>query len=420
LIIQIQRFIYDLIIRLYGLGIRCYAPFNAKAALWVRGRKNWQKLLSEKVGHGHDTCIWIHAASLGEFEQGRPIIEAIRTEFPKKKLVLTFFSPSGYEVRKEYNQVDVVSYLPLDTKSNAKKFLDILNPEIAIFIKYEFWFNYLNTLKDREIRTILVSGRMHENQGFFKPWGGLFRAGLKSFERFFLQDKRGEELLLGIGVENVTVCGDSRFDRVMKVRQENEELKEIKEFVGDKKALVVGSSWQVEEEMVQRFIVDHLNMDIKIIIAPHEIHSDRIESFSNECRWPCAKLSTWKGQEAKVLFIDSIGKLATVYRYGSIAFVGGGFGSGIHSVLEPAVWGLPVLFGPNYKRFQEAKGLVAADAAFPIQHQEEMEARLELLLETDEIRAEAGQKAYEYCQGKAGATEVVMKYLRKELDKKRI
>ena len=409
--------LYNVGIRCYGIGIRLFSLFNEKAGLWVSGRKNWRKLLAEKLGHGHDTCIWIHAASLGEFEQGRPLIEALRKIYPKKKFILTFFSPSGYEVRKAYDQVDLVTYMPLDTKANARDFLDLIRPEMALFIKYEFWFNHLAELKKRKVRTLLVSGRMHAGQGFFKPWGGLFREGLKSYDHFFLQDETSAQLLGSIGFMNKTVTGDTRYDRVMAIREENKQLSDIEQFINGKTTVVLGSSWPKEEELMLEFMKKNERLDFKLIIAPHEIQEARMTELLGQYEKAAVRLSTWKGEEAQVLIIDSIGILAQVYKYGDVALIGGGFGAGIHSVLEPAVWGAPVLFGPRYEKFKEAIGLIAAGGAFPVTGQEDFDRKMTELLQNQEFRNKAGEKAFAFCNAKTGATAAIMSYIAAEVDK---
>jgi 3-deoxy-D-manno-octulosonic-acid transferase len=413
----VPQFLYDFLVKTYGFLIGIYSLFNRKAALWVSGRKDWERTMSLTLDGLIAERIWIHAASLGEFEQGRPLIEALRTKYPEKGLVLTFFSPSGFEIRKDYKGVDAVLYLPLDTRHNAKVFLDLLKPELAVFIKYEFWFNHLAELKKRDIKTILVSGRLHAKQGFFKPWGKFFRKGLETFGHFFLQNKGSAELLEDIGFKNYTVNGDTRFDRVMSVREENKDLPEIESFTKESKVIMLGSSWPYEEILLNQFMIDYGKEDFKVVIAPHELDERRMREFIEKCPLNCLLLSQWnlRNGDERVLIIDRIGMLSQAYRYGDIALVGGGFGAGIHNVLEPAVWGIPVVFGPRYEMFSEAVELVERDAAFSAEDQKEFNELLLELLNSEDKRTMAGQKALEYCRANQGATKAVMDYISDDL-----
>ncbi|NNC84225.1 MAG: 3-deoxy-D-manno-octulosonic acid transferase [Flavobacteriales bacterium] len=415
---MVQQALYDLMMRMYVLGIRLAYPFKEKARLWLQGRKNWAERLQQVMQDRGGPVIWIHAASLGEFEQGRPIIEALRKEFPHAQLVLSFFSPSGYTIRKDYDKVDLVTYLPLDTKQNAKRFIEILDPTIALFIKYEFWFNHLNELKRNQIPTILVSGRLHAKQGFFKPWGGFFKKGLEAFSHFFLQNEESARLLEEIGFTNYTVNGDTRFDRVMEMKNEERSLEKIERFCRDLPVIVVGSSWPYDEILMMEYINSHPERDFKVIFAPHEIDQKRISEFINKCRSPAIRYSEMEessGNE-KVLFVDSIGMLSYLYKYATVALIGGGFGAGIHNTLEAAVWSRPILFGPRYQMFKEAVDLVENGAAFSVETQKELNAMLnKLLFEDEELKESAGQQAWRYCAANQGASQEVISYVRETL-----
>ena len=413
-----QQWIYDLMISLYGVGISIASLFSSKARLWKKGRKDWKVKLEKAISANQLPVLWIHAASLGEFEQGRPIIEMLREQRTEVYILLTFFSPSGYEVRKAYDAVDHVMYLPLDTRSNAKEFVRLVNPGIAVFIKYEFWFNHLEALKSKGSKVYLASGRFYAKQGFFQSWGSWFRKGLEAFDHFYLQDQESADLLDSIGLRNFTVNGDTRFDRVIAIKEEAQEIPAINDFLDNRRCLILGSSWPQEELHLLNFLNQHGSEGFKTIIAPHEINESRIETFAKDCKLEVARLSTWKGANADVLFVDSIGLLAQIYRYANIAFIGGAYGSGLHNVLEPAVWSVPVIFGPRYEGFQEAVGLHSAGGAKVVESQADFDNTL-LELFSDEVkRAEMGKAAGDYCMSHKGATEVVVKEICGQLDEK--
>lgn len=403
-----QQWIYNRMIALYRVGISIAALFNDKAKLWIQGRKQWKGQLEKALLNNSAPVLWIHAASLGEFEQGRPIIESVREQVDDIFILLTFFSPSGLEVRKYYDKVDHVMYLPLDKRSKAQDFVKTLRPDVAVFIKYEFWFNHLHALSANGSKVYLASGRFHGKQGFFQSWGAWFRKGLNAFDHFYLQDRESAELLESIGVQNFTVNGDTRFDRVISIMEEAKELPSIQDFVGDRPCLIVGSSWPQEELRILTFLNQLESSELKIIIAPHEIKASRIDSFETECKFKVARLSDWNGEAADVLFIDSIGLLAQVYRYASVAFVGGAFGEGLHNVLEPAVWSVPVIFGPRYQGFQEAVGLIEAGGAQVVESQQEINNLLMELLFNSELQSKMGKAAGDYCKSHKGATKVVV------------
>lgn len=414
---RFAELLYSIIIRIYGLAIRLAALFQTKAGLWVAGRKAWRTRLESAFNEvGDRKRIWVHAASLGEFEQGRPVIEAIRAKYPDHFIILTFFSPSGFEIRKNYGQVDHVAYLPLDTRKNAQDFVRTVNPELAIFIKYEFWFRFLDALSQQDIHTILVSGRMHMKQGFFRPWGRYFRAGLDAFDHFFVQDERSAELLKGIGVERLTMNGDTRFDRVMAIREEDPSIESIESWIGEKPCLVVGSSWPYDEILLEQYIRDRVETEFKVILAPHEIDPKRIKEFQAQCVKPSGIWSEGSWEKEDVLIIDTIGMLSTLYRYADVAIIGGGHGSGIHNTLEAAVWGCPLVFGPRYTPFVEAVELVERGAAVSVEVQEEFDSALDAWLFDSEKAKSAGALGADYCKAQVGATAAVMDYLRRVLD----
>jgi len=422
---------YEFAIRLLTLGIQIAAIFNLKARHWVQGRANWREHLKSKVNGQKSKVLWLHAASLGEFEQGRPIIEAFRAQFPNWKVVLTFFSPSGYEIRKDYPHADLVCYLPADTKQNARDFLDIIQPDAAIFVKYEFWANYLFELKKRSIPTVLVSALFRPSQPFFKWYGGFWRRMLACFSHIFVQNEGTGKLLQSIEIQNFTVAGDTRVDRVLKIAEGAPENEIVKAFVGadSSQVLVVGSSWEADEAVIFRglqlsdpdsFGTKLSENSIKLIIAPHEpskANVDRIcEQAGNAVRYSGwlevtpPRASEMSPPTSTCLVIDNIGLLNTLYRYGAIAYIGGGFGKSIHNTLEPAAFGLPIIFGPKYEKFEEARQFVARGGAFPIRNGEEL-AEILTKLQDPVFYKKASQAVRSYLEENRGATEKVMRYL---------
>ncbi len=350
--------------------------------------------------------VWVHAASLGEFEQGRPLIERIKAKEPETKVLLSFFSPSGYEVRKNYNLADLVVYLPLDTPQNARKFIDALKPEKAYIIKYEFWLNYLKNLRERNIETYIVSAIFREEQIFFKWYGGIFREGLKAFRTLFVQNEESKKLLAGIGFDNVVVAGDTRFDRVSDIAKAAKQLSIAKAFADKEKTLVAGSSWAPDEELLCRWINSHT--EYKMIIAPHHVEESRIREIESRLRRKSIRYTDCKSEKdvdgADILIINTIGLLSSIYQYGAVAYIGGGFGVGIHNTLEAAVWGMPVVFGPNYHKFKEAKELIACNGGFSITNHEEMEKVMKKVFDDSSF----GVKAGEYVKSKVGAADIII------------
>ncbi|MFD1293183.1 3-deoxy-D-manno-octulosonic acid transferase [Lutibacter holmesii] len=381
----------------------------------MEGRKETFPKLTKAI-QPKDKVIWIHCASLGEFEQGRPIIEKLKTQYPLHKLILTFFSPSGYEVRKNYNEVDVVCYLPLDSNKKVKQFLDIVHPELAIFVKYEFWPNFLRVLKCRNIKTILVSGIFRKDQAFFKWYGGWMRKSLTAFTHFFVQDESSAQLLRKINFENVTVSGDTRFDRVFEITQQNNELRFISEFKNNQYTLVAGSTWKEDEELLVNYINKHASENEKFIIAPHNINSKDIEALKNTISKKVVLFSEKEGENLKeyqVFIIDTVGILTKIYSYASVAYVGGGYTkSGIHNVLEPATFGVPVVIGPNYYKFNEAIDLVKNEACFVVDNSQKLSVLLNEFFQEKQKREQAGSNAYNYVVSKKGATSKILNFIK--------
>ena len=368
-----MRFFYNLFIFLYGFAIFTVSPFYTKAKLWRKGRKNiFPKLAAACSG---EKIIWLHCASLGEYEQGKPLIEKWRAEKKDYKVLVTFFSPSGYEVRKNDTTADFVFYLPLDTPQNAKKFLDAVKPAAAVFVKYEYWYNYMRLLHLRNIPFYYVSAIFFQNQHFFKWYGGWFRRQLGMATHFYVQDKNSENLLQSINVKQVTISGDTRFDRVYRIAKENVAVPAVEEFKAGSKLLIAGSTWAPDEHILAE-IFPAISNEYKLVIAPHLIDKEHIryilKLFSDKKTVLFSEKEGKNLSEYEVFIIDTIGLLNKMYRYADVAHIGGGFETGLHNTLEAAVFGIPVFFGPHYSRFNEAVQLVARKAAFPVHTAEEM------------------------------------------------
>ncbi len=403
---------YLLGIRVFSIIVSIASFFNPKAKLWIKGRKNIFKKLNSEI-KSNDNIAWFHCASLGEFEQGRPVIEAFKEKYEGYKILLTFYSPSGYEIRKDYPQADYVYYLPIDTPRNAKRFLEIVNPKVVFFIKYEFWYYFLREIKSRKIPLYLVSGIFRKNQRFFKSIGTKSRKMLKFFTHFFVQNEESKNLLNSIDIENVTITGDTRFDRVYTITQQSKDLPSIEEFAKDNLVLIAGSTWKPDEEILIRYFNETAN-HVKLIIAPHEIHDENIKriikSISNQksiIKESEANINNVKN--ADVLIMDSIGLLSSAYKYGNIAYIGGGFGRGIHNTLEAATFGLPILFGPNYKKFKEAVDLINMKGAFSISNYDELKEKLDGLLNSEENIKRSGDISSKYVISNRGATDQILK-----------
>ncbi len=416
-----MNLIYNIGVGAYVVAVKTAAAFgHKKAVLMEQGRKGWEKFLREKRKEG-DRYVWFHASSLGEFEQGRPLMEALRETHPEYKLLVTFFSPSGYEVRKNYKGADIVMYLPYDLRSEARRFVALAKPELAFFVKYEFWGNVLEALREKDVPCYLISGIFRKEQSFFQWYGCTFRPMLGMFRHLFVQDEESKQLLAGIGVEgNVTICGDTRFDRVIAICEQAKNLPWAEAF--RKKSaftLIAGSSWPKDEEI----LLPHFNRhpEMRLIIAPHEIHESHIEQIMAGLKRPFLRYSEIKplldaGQTVEAiakaesvdcLIIDAIGFLSSIYRYGDAAYIGGGFGVGIHNTLEAAVYGIPVIFGPNHQAFREALGLIDCKGGFPITRATDYEATVDGFIADWKALSEAGEKAGRYVHDNAGATETV-------------
>ena len=410
-------FIYNLIVVFADFILKIAALFNPKIKLFVDGRKSVYKVLSNKI-KAYDKTIWFHAASLGEYEQGLPVMERMKSRFPNHLIVLTFFSPSGYEVRKNNTIADVTVYLPLDTKSNVDKFMEIVRPDMAFFIKYEYWPNYLNALKNRETPTYLISGIFREDQLFFKWYGGFYRNALNAFEHFFVQNSKSKDLLLKLGKSNVTVSGDTRFDRVASILNRDNSLEFIEEFKDNSLTIVVGSSWPKDESMLVSYINSTEN--VKFIIAPHNIKTEQIQALKNSISKKTILFSEVDFTSSKpinlanfdVFIIDTIGILTKIYSYADIAYVGGGFGNpGVHNILEPATFGVPIVIGPNYSHFPEATALVNMEGCISISTQEELNEAFDNLIQNQDVRFEKGHICSTFVEMNKNATEIIMNHI---------
>lgn len=402
-------FLYNLGIRIYLLLVYIASISNKKAQLWLNGRKKWQKKVKSVIDPEVQT-VWVHCSSLGEFEQGRPVIESLREKYPNLKIVLTFFSPSGYEVRKDYKGADYIFYLPIDTRKNAKVFIDLINPKIAIFVKYEFWYFYLRYLNKKGIPTYVISANFRESQVFFKPYGKWYRRFLQNFDHLFVQNQHSLDLLKSIGITNVTVAGDTRFDRVVKVAQEAKHFSFIEQFCGGETIIVAGSTWPKDEELLVEFF-NQAPENVKLIIVPHEITQTHIQGIQQSYPHKSILYTNRDNEDPKssrLLIIDTIGMLSSIYRYGHIAYVGGGFGAGIHNTLEAATFGLPVVFGPNYHKFQEAKDLIVQKAAFSINSTKELSDFLNSLINDEQKRLDMGANSKKFVLSGVGAAEKIL------------
>jgi 3-deoxy-D-manno-octulosonic-acid transferase len=400
--------LYNFSIYTYYILIKIAALFgNDKAKLWLNGRKDIFENVRAALKPAQKR-IWVHASSLGEFEQGRPVIEKLKELRPDYKIVLTFFSPSGYEIRKDYKGADYIFYLPLDTRENAERFLDLVQPEKVIFIKYEFWYNYLTTLKLRSIPLYLVSANFRKDQHFFKWYGGWFRKLLHNFEHIFVQNERSANLLKGIDISNITIAGDTRFDRVYSIATSSRELPEVKNFVDSSFCIIAGSTWEPDEDLLIKYF-NETSHQIKMIVAPHEIKDAAIDRIIQKLNKKAVRYSQLQNAgDADVLIIDNIGMLSSLYRYGRIAYIGGGFGKGIHNILEAATFGLPVLFGPNYQKFQEAVDLAKAGGAFPISDYFTMKSALDNLIEDNVKTINCSEISRQFIKNNLGATDIIL------------
>ena len=396
---------------LYRTAIRIASLWNNKAKLWLNGRKNILDRLRAELQSQDSKIIWFHCSSLGEFEQGRPVIEKLKSQNPGLKFLLTFFSPSGYEIRKGYKGVDWVFYLPLDSKRSAKTFFDTVNPTIAVFVKYDYWYYYLNECKKRKIPLLLVSGIFRKDQPFFKWYGNLHRSMLNSFTHFFVQDKESLQLLRSININNITVTGDTRFDRVSEIAENFKPIEEIEKFCSGSSVLVAGSTWPEDEKLIKEATANF--SDLKIVIAPHEIHKEHIDQlrsiFPDSVLY--SQLSALSSQLTTCLIIDNIGMLSKLYHYAIITYVGGGFNKGIHNTLEAAVYGKPVLFGPNYKKFKEAIGLIETGGGICISSSNELSIILQKFISNKSELELSSKNSFEFVKQNKGATEKILHYI---------
>ena len=415
-------FLYNLGIYAFQVGLKLASPFNPKAKLWVEGRKNWEENLTSKVTSLQlENAVWFHCASLGEFEQGRPVIEKLKKEYPQQKVVLTFFSPSGYEIQKDYPYADLVAYLPADTANNAIRFLSILKPKLAIFVKYEFWLNYLFELDKKHIPTFLISTVIKKHQSFFKWYGGNFRRALKTYHTIYTQDVYSIKLLRVLKVSTGILTGDTRFDRVLQICSAPKQIKEIEEFAKDSFVIVAGSSWQKDEDyLIESYVaLKQKHPQLKLIIAPHEIDKKNIDRLRNLLSKHKLAYHLFSDNPPSytdsILVVNAIGFLSSIYQYGTVAMIGGGFADGIHNILEPTVYGLPVLFGPNYHKFNEAFEVIDLNAGFVVNDATELTMQLSVLIEDKSVLAESSRLAKNYVLKNSGATNKIVDGLREFL-----
>lgn len=408
--------IYNVLVNLSGIVLKSAGYFSDKLKDFTEGRKDLFTKLQNSIDPSQE-YIWIHASSLGEFEMAVPVIKMLKVKYPDSKIVVSFFSPSGYKNKKQHPLVDVFTYLPLDTNENAKKFLDIINPKMAFFIKYDFWPNFLYSLKNKGVRTFLVSGVFRKDQTFFKSYGKWMRNSLAAFEHFFVQNEESERLLKSVGYNNVSIAGDTRFDRVASQIEANNTIEFIEEFKNDQLLLVCGSTWPEDEDIIADYINQH--PDLKVIIAPHEIKPEKIYKLQEKITVGVVKFSARKGKKLKdypVLIMDTIGMLGRAYSYADIAYVGGAAGkTGLHNILEPATFGIPIITGKNISRFPEAKKLRQLAGLFTVENTEEFTEIMEKLRTSDDFRKKTGMISGHFINSNTGATRILSEYLSRGL-----
>ena len=405
LLLYDMKTLYNIAMGCYRLGVAVAAPWNRKAKLWRDGRKN----LLERVRASVDVSspiIWVHVASLGEFEQGRPIIEKIKAERPEYKILLTFFSPSGYEIRKNYQGADYIFYLPLDTPSNAREFLDIVKPQMAVFVKYEYWLNLLAELRERNIPTYIVSAIFRRDSIFFRSTGAMWREALKSFNTLFVQDENSKNLLAELGHQNVIVAGDTRFDRVAQIAAAAKKIELVEQFKGESRLFVAGSTWGPDEDLILRLANE--NPTIKFVVAPHEMEQARMAKIEQNSVGGAVRYTKVEGaiSDKQILILDTMGMLSSVYGYADFSYIGGGFGVGIHNTLEAATFGLPIAFGPNYQKFKEARDMIALGGATSVSTYEELEKWFSPLRDDAAHLAAVSQISKDYTAKNQGATDL--------------
>ena len=403
-------FLYNILISLYSKCVSFAGRWYPKARLWSEGRNQLFERMRGAI-KPEDRVVWVHTASLGEFEQGRPVIEKIRARYPDYKILLTFFSPSGYEIRKNYQGADYIFYLPADTARNARKFLDVAHPEVAIFVKYEFWLNLLAELRKRQIKTYIISSIFRRNSIFFRWYGAMWRKALRSFNTIFVQNEESKKLLAGIGIENVVIAGDSRFDRVAEIARQAKKIELIDRFRGGGRLFVAGSTWGPDEEILIKLINE--NPTVKFIIAPHEMEEERMARIEAEVKGGalrytrCTPLTSFASKQ--VMILDTMGMLSSVYGYASWSYIGGGFGVGIHNTLEAATFGLPIAFGPNYHKFKEARDLVTLGAAASVIDYKQLSRWFAPLCDNEIFLRKVSRLSREYTQQNQGATDIFLK-----------
>ena len=412
-----MTFLYNIAVFLYRLGIGAAAFFNPKAAAWIAGRKNLCAKVRRFRQENPARLIWLHCASLGEFEQGRPVAEGLKSQHPAALIVITFYSPSGYEIRKNYAGADAVFYLPLDTRRRVRAFISALQPDAVIFVKYEFWYHHLQELRERNIPVLLISAVFRRRQIFFRWYGGLHRRMLHCFTHLFVQDKLSLQNLQSLNIQSITVAGDTRIDRALTHVTRAAPIPVAEKFAAGEQVLVCGSTWPPEETMLTEIMQREELRHWKFIIAPHEIGEGHLAEI--EQKLPVSPVRFSQAEEsdlgaARVLLIDNIGMLSSLYRYGAAAFIGGGFGAGIHNTLEPAAWAVPVIFGPKYEKFPEAVAMSERGGGFAITNAEELAALLIRFADAEE-RQKSGRRAKEYLTENAGGSAVILQYLRKIL-----
>lgn len=404
---------YNISILLYQGLLWLLSPFHVKARKWTQGRKGLFSQLERALDGQTAPLAWFHCASLGEFEQGRPVIEAYRAQYPQHRILLTFFSPSGYEVRKNYPGADYIFYLPSDTASRANRFIKLTEPRIVFFVKYEFWYHYLHVLYQQDIPVISFSSIFRPEQLFFKPYGGFYRNLLRYFSHLFVQNAESKQLLKNIGIDQVSVAGDTRFDRVRQVCEARKTIPLAAAFKADRKLLVVGSSWPADMEVLLPFL-NRFAGPLKVIIAPHEIHENELQALERALKQTSIRYSQANEvnvHEAEVLIIDNIGMLSSLYQYGDFAYIGGAFGKGLHNILEAATFGMPLFFGPNHRRFKEAMDLIESGGAFPIRETADFEKHFSYLFANETEREKKAQITRQYVTKHTGATRQIMDYV---------
>ena len=402
-------FLYNIIIGFFALATYLVSPFNKKARQFTAGRNGIFRKLRQSIRPG-EPVVWFHAASLGEFEQGRPVMEAIKRKRPEVKILLTFFSPSGFEIRKNYEGADVICYLPFDLSWHARKFVTIVQPKAVYFIKYEFWPNFIIEIAKKQIPIVSFSAIFRKEQVFFHWYGAWFRSTLKKIDHFFVQNEDSKTLLQLIDIKEVEKCGDTRFDRVFEIAKGVKELTIVSSFSANFKTVIAGSTWPADEELLIQYI-NSTAIDCKFIIAPHEISESGIQRIVSMLKVRAIRYSEALGMDLsafKVLVVDNIGMLSSIYQYGTVSYIGGGFGKGIHNTLEAATFGLPVIFGPNYLKFKEAVDLVDSKGAFTIQNFESLRLVLDALLQNDAMLAAASKTCKDYVSSNIGATEKIL------------